>query len=451
MVKTSVMCVQPLELGVDTFDAALTNNRNIKKFFSANMDVKPSIDWINSFLKIHTRSKNFKSILSSTRTPVSGLLLKADLSQSMFWVNDEYDISDNLLPKECKFDLIFDYRLYSFILVYELVFEFEEARLMQLLATDYKDQDKNNLYNTVRNLLVKEHNDSQISVWASQVVELAKMKTIECLKLIDNKRNHEVKLLNNTGNITFFYRTDAANQELKEAIFDCNTQAERVSYNQTTILDNDKVSYRFYSRFHSIISNDRSYYHRFFPIQYHIQYMWFSTAYFINLMDELNRRILIDDRNKSIEKNRVVIDEYINKFELLRIQNQDMKSLFESDNDKIYVPMESKWNICNALDNAQSYVASFKDYLERSYQRRMESTNIKQSKILFVISCIQLMGLVSIWNDYLSLSKVRQFMYTTGIHKDSQVEFVLSINTWFPIALFVGLLGFMIYSHYNSR
>jgi hypothetical protein len=451
MVKMSVMCVQPLQLDVNSFDAVLVNNRHIKKLFNAGMDVEPSIDWINSFIKTHTRSKNFKSILSSNISPLEGELLQTDLKSEQFWVNSEHNIADNLLSEECKFDLIFDYRLYSFILVYEITFTFAEEQLLTLLETDEKNQNKDNFYNTIRNLIVKELDDSVTSTWSRRITELAKAKSLECLQLVDGKQAHKIEVVNNTGNITFFYEADAADQDLKKAILNCNIQAERVTYNQTKILDNDKVSYHFFSRFHSVISSDRSYYHRFFPIQYHIQYMWFSTAYFIDLMDELNRRILINYDNKNIEKNRMIIDEYINKFELLRIHNQDMKSLFESDNDKVYVPMENKWNIRNSLDNAQSYVTSFKEYLERSYQRKMENANTRQSKILFVISCIQVMGLVSIWNDYLSLSKMKNFIYATGIQENSDTEIILGVNTWFPIILLAGLIGIMLHSHFKNR
>ncbi|GIU17873.1 hypothetical protein [Shewanella sp. MBTL60-007] len=451
MIKLSVMCVQPLQLDVNSFDSVLVNNKNIKKFFNAGMNVLPSINWIDTFKKTHLRNKSFKSILSSKMTNIKNCQLEQDLNNKQFWVNSEHNIAENLQTNLSKFDLIFDYRLYSFMLVLELTFEFQEELLLKLLKTDERDNDRDNFYNTIRSLMVKENDESEISSWGSNVIEQAKSKAIECLKLVDSKQNHKVEVLNNTGNITFFYEADAKNEALKKAILNCNAQAERLSYNLTNLLENDKVSYHFFSRFHSIISLDTSYYHRFFPIQYHIQYMWFSVAYFIDLMDELNRRILINNLSKNINKNRIIIDEYINKFELLRIHNQDMKSQFESDNDEVYVPMESKWNICSSLDNAQSYVTSFKEYLERSYQRKMEHSNAKQNKILFLISCIQLMGLVSIWSDYLSLSKVQHFIYTTGMHENSQEEVILGVNTWFPIILLVGLIVTMVYTHFKHR
>ena len=150
-------------------------------------------------------------------------------------------------------------------------------------------------------------------------------------------------------------------------------------------------------------------------------------------MDDLNRKVLLGDFSN--DSNIHIIDEYINKFELVRIHNQDMKMYFESDSESVFSKIESAWTIKESLDEINNYVSSFKEFIERSYQRKMERINRRQSTILFVISCIQTLGLVSIWGDYLSLSKVDSFVQTTGLIRGTDNISLLLINTWLPIIL----------------
>lgn len=425
------MCVQPIELSVAFFKKL----SQLKIKDSIYVDNK--IPWIKKFNKIHDRSKHFKSLLSGDRIPSE--LLVEDLKKDRFLVYGNYSLSDFLDKESVGYELIFDERVSSLTIVTELSFNLDESHIENLFNDVRYDKEKNNLYNTIRNLIVKEDNGSEIGDWFKQVKD-------HCLSAIDSMINtsgfgsHDKPTIrNNTGNISLLVNglSDKNRIEYSTRIANSNQMAERVENNKHTLINNDEVQFYFHGRFHTIITSNHDYYYRFFPIQYHAQFMWNSVHTFTSSMDELNRKMLLGEFNNDHDSQ--LIDKYINKFELVRIHNQDMKMYFESDCELIFVEIERIWTLKESLNEVNNYVSSFKEYIERSYQRKMEKNNLRQNKILFIISCIQTLGLVSIWVDYLSLSKVESFVNTTGFVQNSNREVLLVFNTWFPLILLLSL------------
>ena len=330
------------------------------------------------------------------------------------------------------------------MLVVELHIQLPEEQLSEILSVgEAKGDQCNDFYNTLRKLLVKEYDYSQLSSWGNAVrSEVCQRIQNMCT---DRKNAKPVaSIRNNTGNITFFVEASPVNEDIKNKFLACNRYAERVSGNGTTIIDNDYVSYTFFSRFHTIITNDIARYHRFAPIQFQIQSIWYFINYYNRVLDKINNEIIASNTKSTLDSKRTIIDEYINKIVLLSMKNEKFKLAIESDNQDVYKKIESKWNLESSLDQGKAYVNFFKDYLERSHARRVAQSNKSQNRILFTISCIQILGLISIWADYLGLKKIEEFADKTGIYSGSNVDGVLHVNTWLPLVLFSVLVGLIL-------
>ncbi|MEH0690061.1 hypothetical protein H4F17_13470 [Vibrio cholerae] len=428
MATFTVMCVQPIEFSVESFQYI-----SKQKISDVNYS-KPTIDWINKFNNLHRRTKHFRSIFS--KPEICSKYLISDLGNPKYFVFGEIDLSKYLVHNSPRFDLVYDERLSTFCIVKEFSLDICNHMLGTIFNDIDYDRNRNNFFNSIRNIMVKEHDESVIGEWEKEmrIHSISAIKKLFYKGKIDKKNLPEI--LNNTGNISIFVN-GLDDKNVNRKIFHSNQMAERVESNCTTLLSNEDVEFNFHGRFHTIISNNKDYYYRFFPIQYHAQFMWNSVHSFNSIMDELNRKMLLGEFNSG--KGIDLIDNYINKFELVRIHNQDMKMYFESDSELVFNNIEKKWTIKESLNEINGYISSFKEYTERSYQRKMEKSNQRQSKTLFIISCIQMLGLVSIWVDYLSLSKLESFVSSTGFVKGGEKGFLLVFNTWFPIVLLASL------------
>ncbi|WP_153913184.1 hypothetical protein [Shewanella sp. TC10] len=450
MPKLRVMYVQPIEVDAEQYEQLISKKSRIGRLIGTFDKNDFKVEWLQQFNKLHRDLSNYKSIYGNQDSKVSNELLKQDLTQQQFLVNGQHDISEYLDLDNTTYELVFDQRFFNFVLVVELHFDIPDVQLETLLSTELIEGGVD-FYNTLRNLLVKEHDDSPLSEWGN-AVRLAVCKRIQAISHISLRSSTRplAYIGNNSGNITFFVDESPQNKAVKQQFLSCNAIAERVKGNNTTIIDNDCVHYAFFSRFHTIITKDIGRYYRFAPIQHHIQATWYYVSFYSRVLDKLNSHILANDSKKTLNSKRNVIDEYINKIELLRMNNENFKLAIESDNEDVYQKIESKWNVESSLEHAKTYVSFFKDYLERAYARKAEQANKRQNQILFIISCIQILGLISIWSDYLGLNKIERFIDSTGIHTGSSVDTVLQINTWLPIGL-IGILVLLMMLAYVKK
>lgn len=438
MAKFKLMCVQPVRLCSDVYKEILLHpaKDGFSKASKQGRDFGAS--WLKGFSGHQRKFYSYKSLLSDEERVISNELLKQDLADNRFWVKGEYDLSECLALQNTTYDFVFDFRFFSLVIVFELHFEVEDSLFHQILEQPIGNDEGADLYNTLRNLMVRETKQSQISKWAESIHQQA----IDSIKQLIPKRclaksesDQAAKIGSNTGNITFFFDESPLNTELKAKLLACNDRAERNQGSKTNVRDDDHVCYAFFGRFHTIITKDPQYYRRFAPLQFHVQYMWFYVSFFVEQMEKLNNTLSVNHDRKQLDDLRHAIDEYINKIELLNMNNENLKIAIESDSES-YQRIAQKWNVPQSIANAKSYVSYFKDYLERSFNRKAELSDRRQNHILFFISCIQLLGIVSIWGDYLGLAKKPKFTAETGLVADSTSSFILTLNTWMPIGLF---------------
>ncbi|WP_026970759.1 hypothetical protein [Aliagarivorans marinus] len=441
------MCVQPIEINVEHYENLLSRSKQQYRSQSRFQDNPFASEWLQAFRQHHKKFINFRSLFSEQENKVDAKLLVQDLLEPRFKVAQQLNLAEYLQAEHCHYDLVFDPRFFNFVLLYELRFNIPENRLYQILSSDDETLKHDDFYNTVRRLLVQEEEDSILSRWGEKTRNHA-LHIVEELAGAARKDSQRkvASISTNTGNITVFVEADPQDRQCRQWFLDCNASAERVKNNRTLVVDNRDVTYAFHGRFHTIIALDPRYYLRFAPIQYHIQFIWYYVRYYSEVMEVLNNHVVALNSQARIDSKRHIIDEYINKIELLKMHNENIKLAIESDNIDIYAKIEAKWNIESSLNNAQSYVSFFKDYLERAYLRKAERANKRQNHILFVISCIQILGLISIWSDYLGLTDLPGRV-TNGVAPAAMLAVIEVINTWMPVALFVSLIGLMAFAY----
>lgn len=210
-------------------------------------------------------------------------------------------------------------------------------------------------------------------------------------------------------------------------------------------LYDDTVFYSFNGRFHTIILKNEQDYFRFQPLQFHIQYMWFLVERYNKLMNNINLDLMQEDSLKKLQKYTKIIHTLINKIELLSLHDSDFKHSIEVDYQTIYKKNEERWSIQALLQSSKQYINFFKDYLDRLFSQKNELFQKKQNYILLFISLVQILALISVWTDYLSIANKENIKnIDTRImdifHTSSTL---LSFNIYLPVIL-LGSVGILV-------
>jgi hypothetical protein len=453
MLDFKMMCVQPIRLDADMY------SKIIKKQDYAdilNGFVNPNgfdIKWIDNFTNKYRKFRSFKSLTLPSDMPDKNALI-SDLGESQWWVNGESNLATFLNVEESKVALLYDPRFFQFFIIYELHFTMPEDQLITLLQGSLLNQQKTDLYNTLRQMIVKEEAESSLSQWGQSVhTSMTKLVTDIIYKIIPKKGTEPVaKIGKNTGNITFFFNADSQNVMLKTALINCNAGAESIQRNVKPTLDDKHVFYAFYGRFHTIISKDQSYYYRYFPIQFHMQFMWFVTSYYLETMDKLNNEIISKKSAAFFQHSVDDVDAYVNKIQFLIMHNENFKLTIEMDNELILSQVENRWNIEKSLTNASQYIAMFKDYMDRLYAKRQAAAASRQNSILFIISCLQIIALLSVWADFLSITDPATLAESGPVSTVfGNTSNLLSFNLWLPTVLGLTIIGLSVVGFFRRK
>jgi hypothetical protein len=152
------------------------------------------------------------------------------LSEIQWRVNGKYNLATSLNVKESKVALLYDPRLFQFFIIYELHFALPEDQLITLLQGSILNQQKTDLYNTLRQMIVKQGVESSLNHLGQSVHHsMTKLVTDIIYKIIPNKGTEQVaKIGKNTGNITFFFNADSQNVMLKAVLITGNAGAEAI-------------------------------------------------------------------------------------------------------------------------------------------------------------------------------------------------------------------------------
>lgn len=407
MTQITMMCVQPIRLDANVYSQIIGKYAYAEVMNKATDNKGFTIDWLANFTDKYRKFRNYKALRPPTSFP-SAELFQQDLASPRFQVEGKHDISSFFDYSQSNVAVLYDSRFFAFFIIYELKFDIPYEELLSLLSCSLENHLQDDLYNTLRKALVKEDKTSLLSVWGEKVRD-------ETMGFIDNliseitkeentHNSQRVSIGKNTGNITFFVQEDPKNEELKFALNNCNSGAETIKRSVEPTIDTEDVYYTFYGRFHTIIAKDKSYYLRYLPIQFHMQFIWFTTGFFVEILDRLNNEIFAQKGGKFNQKRIDEVDSFVNKIQLLIMHNENFKLSIELDNELVFSKIEGRWNIEKSLSNAAQYIAMFKDYIERIYNKHQANSARKQNAILFTISCIQVVALLSVWSDFMAIT-----------------------------------------------
>lgn len=414
-IKLCFNCIQPIKINSKQLISLFQVKTN-EKLASTYKD-KNFPCWINGFNK-----QLFHSIYSlKTTSSIEGAHLSNELA-TKFKVNDQFSLTENLNTESTTAFLLFDKRLMYFNLVFQLNFEIDQSDIEQLVSFSSERRDKKDLYNTVRNILVKENDDSITSVWAETIKKNAKSLITEFIAdCYDHSiTSEQLSIENNTGNISCFVTPPSSfneeqSEQLQSQFIDLNNHAERIRADKQPLVINENTSkevspqhprfkeiFHFNGRFHTIITQvDEQM--RFMPINFHMQFMWFYLKEINIILEENYNGILFSDSLSSIKQHGDITNTLINKIETLIIHNEKFKLTIESDNERIYQKIQTSWNIEGLLKTSERYIRYFKEHLNRLYSRKSAKAEQRQNSILLSITLLQFIALLSVWNDYLAL------------------------------------------------
>ncbi len=450
----SFLCVQPIDIESDVYTNLLLKKipfSVIDKYCKSGVD-RNSLQWMTKYKNIYSVYEQLKEVNIDY---IDMEYLVRDLSEDKHSVKNNsgeiLQLDKYLNTDKTKYTLYFDPRFSYFILVYEIFFTFQADVLSNFLDYSGKDNNhkKRDFYNTIRNLIVVENDKSVLSSWGRYIQKSVAaqiqgyIRKIYKLKILDAS----VTIPTNSCNISaFIFDSRASDNEYITKFNELNKYAERMTSNtKMESLYDDTVFYSFNGRFHTIILKNEQDYFRFQPLQFHIQYMWFLVERYNKLMNNINLDLMQEDSLKKLQKYTKIIHTLINKIELLSLHDSDFKHSIEVDYQTIYKKNEERWSIQALLQSSKQYINFFKDYLDRLFSQKNELFQKKQNYILLFISLVQILALISVWTDYLSIANKENIKnIDTRImdifHTSSTL---LSFNIYLPVIL-LGSVGILV-------
>lgn len=428
--EVRVICIQPVRMNIDLYEHLMLYKSKYENIFENDFNDKFESNWLQNFRARNRKFQCWKSVKKLSN--VSNTFLSNDLKNT--------GLSGYLNVDKTSYDILFDTRLFQTVIIYDLHFDIPKSDLNYIINQSITPSVRGNFYKLIRQALVKEENNSPLGLWARQIRNDSTRFIFNTFcknlpKQLKIEQDQSSSIENNTGNITFHFKVSPEQCEFSSKILLCNQIAELKKFNRTTIENNKNLVYAFHGRFHTIISNDSRTIFQYFPIQMHAQYVWFFTNYHMEVVDKL--RLDSSDAQKYSRKKFLkfikITDECVHKAEMLNFSNEAFKVGIELDRQDVYEKIEAAWGIELAVAETRNN-AGFRDYLDRGYNSLVEQSTRRQNNILFLISCMQILSLVSIWSDYLGLNKIKEFEEKTGLIKDSD-GFITLISTWSPILL----------------
>lgn len=444
--------VQPVSFSLDLIKALYESS--IDKTLLEPFKCSQTPEWLSRFQYV---GNAYQSLIPIKVDFPNLTLLKEDLAKPELIVNKHYPLVDYIQFDQIETTLFFDINTWYFVMLYKIPVCASLTVLQALVDFNAKDA-THDLYNTIRNLLVKETETSIISRWAEATQKAAitsiqkLMSTVYKLKDVDD---NAVYIQTNTGNITNIVHCEDHDNcgDFNQALIKLNTHAERIDYHADPLALPDGTIYDFNGRFHTIILGNIKDKHRFIPVQFHMQYMWIYLLKMYALMDHVNQEIMTKHPYKTLKKLNDVVDHIIQKIQYLSLFHRNFKRAIESDNKNIYAKIETLWHIDETLKGTEQYVNNFKDYLNRKHLKHTNQSNQRQSNILFLISMLQMVSLVGVWSAYLSLISQGNFEMNQGLLRIfGTQENLIRFNMYLPVLFLLAIvtlwfLGFMKKKH----
>ncbi|RMF10528.1 MAG: hypothetical protein D6773_00790, partial [Alphaproteobacteria bacterium] len=365
-------------------------------------------------------------------------LLCADISA--FLTGPKADlVAERLETERSGATLLFDTRFSYFILLYRLVFVLaNEAELDDFCAFTAQWPDSDDVYNQLRNILVQETPDAAVGQWTRGVRDAALAAAGRVIDqcMVNAPQARDQILFPNSGNISFFVTGLDEGADGIARLCKLNLHAERYAKGIAPFKTADGTTYLFAGRFHTIAFANVGDTVYFRLIQFHMQYLWFFLLRIYALIEHINQAFVDCAGGEDEERLNDSIAPLIMKIEMLLIYNEGFKVTIGSEFENIYERIQKRWNVEGALAGTRRFVEFLKGHLGELVEARRTRLSRRLDRVLVFISFIQVLGLIGVWGEYLSLGGQRPVEEFLG-----GPQALTTFNLFLPISLTAGVLA----------
>lgn len=341
--------------------------------------------------------------------------LREDLAQRR--VLGRTSIAPYVDPRGIEAFLVFDYRTMQWFAVYGLALTFPLADLLSMTdpASDACEAGRGasrlDLYNTLRNVFVNSDGVEEKAAWVADAEAEARRRIVQTVAALSgvSLALDDVNVVESNGNVTNFFIpqgvADEDREKLRAQLGHTNRYAERINEGVDPVFEDEHVLYLFKGRFHTIVLDDARKEIQYMPIQFHAQYLWCYLSTMSALVRDAEDSMLAKKFGKSSRNDSVSMDAIINSVQYTVFMNAGFKRAIESDGELIFKKVEKLWHLESSLGQLERFSEHLSGHLQRAYQRLSSDAERRQSNALFLLSALQILALLSVWTDYLSLLK----------------------------------------------
>lgn len=312
---------------------------------------------------------------------------------------------------------MFDYRTMQWFAVYRLAMAFPLAELLSMTGSTSdaceaeRGASRRDLYNTLRNVFVNSDGIEEKAAWVKDAETEAKRRIVQTVAALSgvSLALDDVNVIESNGNVTNFFIprgvADEDREKLRAQLAHTNRYAERIDEDVEPVFEDEHVLYLFKGRFHTIVLDDARKEIQYMPIQFHAQYLWCYLSTMSALVRDAEDSMLAKKFGKSSRKDSVSMDAIINSVQYTVFMNAGFKRAIESDGELVFKKVEKLWHLESSLGQLERFSEHLSGHLQRAYQRFSSDAERRQSNALFLLSALQILALLSVWTDYLSLLK----------------------------------------------
>lgn len=187
-----------------------------------------------------------------------------------------------------------------------------------------------------------------------------------------------------------------------EMIFNSIKRVEIKDYFNDFVYNTDEYKYYTGGRIHFLsTSNDLMMLNRVLSIHYYAQFLWHYLSDLYEFIESSSLQVY--DSNNLDEEDLKLIVNLVQVINNLNITNSFYMTKFESDRSKFFDIIDKNWNLSNFLITINLYISKFNLVLSKSYEFKQNAINEKQNRSLYIISAIQVIGLIGIWSSIIGL------------------------------------------------
>jgi len=384
--KSTFLCIEPINF----------NNEDQIQLFACDLDEKVLEDYIDkepSWINFY-KHKNPNAYQNTKSIKLN------EIDSDLFKLPEHLP---NIFEKATSY-LILDTDLSTFTLCIEITLNYSKITKedLKILLSDYRE--KKNLYDSIRNLLIKSEPDDIISPWT----EMTHMDAIHKVKeVVKNayycEMFHTPYISINSGNITNFFDlstnevlelNEDEKQEFQTLCLNLNIAVDQFDFENPMPLYLNGEMFYFAGKFHTVFLLNSRNINRYYPIIFQMKYNWNFNSIIFNIYKEINLKIINEKLHTPFSTREKTIKNFMSKIQLFGLKNEDFENTIEQNRTIIYEKIEKKWNMKQAIEHSLNYIQKYEEYLDKEHkkilEKEKESTSKREEELLKKIELLNI-------------------------------------------------------------